>query len=165
MNDAETRDDAIRALYRAPVQEFVAARNALVKALQAAGRTEEAAGVKALRKPAVPAWALDQLAGRDPDGIQALLDAGAEVRSAQQAALSSERHADRLREATTARRRAVDRLSALAAEVLSEAGHGSTSHSADIRTTLEAASVDSDAAERLRTGTLDRPITEVAGFG
>jgi hypothetical protein len=165
MSDRETVDDDIRALYRAPVQGFVAARNALVKALVDAGRPEEAARVKALRKPAVPAWALDQLADRDPDGVQALFEAGSEVKAAQQAALSSDRHADRLREATASRRRAVDRLSALAADVLVQAGHGAASHTADIRATLEAASVDPDAAQRLRAGTFDRPVTDVAGFG
>lgn len=165
MSDRESVDDDIRALYREPVQGFIAARNALVKALVDAGRSEEAARVKALRKPAVPAWALDQLADRDPDGIRSLFDAGAEVKAAQQAALSSDRHADRLREATASRRRAVDRLAALAADVLVQAGHGAASHTADIRATLEAASVDPDAAQRLRAGTFDRPITEVAGFG
>jgi hypothetical protein len=165
MSDRESVDDDIRALYREPVQGFIAARNSLVKALVEAGRSEEAARVKALRKPAVPAWALDQLADRDPDGIRSLFDAGAEVKAAQQAALSSDRHADRLREATASRRRAVDRLSAIAADVLVQAGHGAASHTADIRATLEAASVDPDAAQRLRAGTFDRPITEVAGFG
>lgn len=165
MSGRDSGGDDYRALYREPLQGFIAARDAVVKALRDAGRGDEASRVKALRKPSVPAWALNQLADRDPEGIQALLDAGAEIRAAQQAALSSEKHADRLREATTGRRTVVERLSVLAADILAEAGHSGTTHTADIRATLEAASVDPEAADRLRTGTLDRAIAEAVGFG
>jgi hypothetical protein len=165
MSGRDSGDDDYRALYREPLQGFIAARDAVVKALRDAGRAEEASRVKALRKPSVPAWALNQLADRDPEGIQTLLHAGAEIRAAQQAALSSEKHADRLREATAARRTVVDRLSILAADILVEAGHSATSHAADVRATLEATSVDTDAADRLRAGTLDRAIAEAVGFG
>lgn len=158
------RNDDHRFLYREPLQGFVAARDAVVKDLRAAGRTEEAARVKALRKPSVPAWAMDQLADRDPKGVQELLDAGAEIRAAQQAALTSDRHADRLRDATAARRKVVDRLAALAADVLIEGGHSPTTHADAIRATLEAASIDPGDGERLLAGTLDRAIESV-GFG
>jgi hypothetical protein len=161
MND---RADDHRSLYREPLQTFVTARDAVVKALKEAGKAEEAARVKALRKPSVPAWALDQLADRDPAGVQELLDAGAEIRAAQQAALTSDRHADRLRDATAARRKIVDRLSASAADALTEAGHAATTHIDAIRATLEAASIDPEDGERLRSGTLDRAIESV-GFG
>jgi hypothetical protein len=165
VNGPDMSDDDYRSLYRQPLQGFIAARDAAVKELREAGRAQEAARVKALRKPSVPAWALDQLADRDPDGIQALLNAGTEIRAAQQAALTSDKHADRLREATTARRKVIDRLSALAAEILADAGHSGTTHEGDIRATLEAASVDGEAGDRLCAGTLDRAIAEVAGFG
>jgi hypothetical protein len=158
------RDADHRSLYREPLQGFVAARDAVVKALKEAGRAEEAARVKALRKPSVPAWALDQLAERDPAGVQELLDAGSEIRAAQQAALTSDRHADRLRDATAARRKIVDRLSASAAAALTEAGHAATTHADAIRATLEAASIDPEDGERLLAGTLDRAIESV-GFG
>jgi hypothetical protein len=157
--------DRAQALYQGPVEDFIGARGALVKELQAEGLTQEATRVKGLRKPSVSAWALDQLAERDPEGIRSLLDAGAEIRAAQQATLSSERHAERLREATASRRRIVDRLAAQVADVLVEAGHSATSHEGDIKTTLEAASVDPNAGDRLQTGTLDRPLTDAVGFG
>jgi hypothetical protein len=158
------RDDDHRSLYREPLQGFVAARDAVVKDLRAAGRADEAASVKALRKPSVPAWALDQLADRDPKGVGELLDAGAEIRAAQRAALTSDRHADRLRDATAARRKVVDHLAALAADVLTEGGHSPTTHVDAIRATLEAASADPEVGERLLAGTLDRAIESV-GFG
>ena len=80
-------------LYRGAPESFIAARDAQVERLRADGHGDDAAAVKALRKPTVVAWALNQLAVRDPDGMRALLEAGGEVRAAQQAALSSKRGA------------------------------------------------------------------------
>jgi len=155
----------VRALYREPPEGFIAARDALVKQLKEAGRAEDAAEAKALRKPSVPAWAADQLADRDPDGIGELLDAGAEVRASQQAALSSGASAERLREATATRRRIVTRLVREASDALREQGRSPDHHVDDIRSTLEAASVDAEAGARLRAGTLYRAIQEAGGFG
>ena len=79
-------DEAASLLREAP-EGFIAARDALVARLRASGRDDDAAVVKALRKPTVVAWALNQLSIRDPDGVRGLLDSGAEVRAAQQAAV------------------------------------------------------------------------------
>ena len=49
-------DDEIDALYRLPLAEFVAARNALARR---AG--DRAAAVKGLARPATAAWAVNQL--------------------------------------------------------------------------------------------------------
>src|SRR5207247_10623272 len=113
----------------------VAARGSLADRLRETGQGEHAAVVKALRKPPVPAWAVNRLSDRDPKSIAALLDAGAEVRAAQQAALSSSRHADRLREATTARREVVSGLTRLADGFLREAGRWTGSPLAYVRAT------------------------------
>jgi hypothetical protein len=158
-------DDRVRDLYRGAPEDFIAARDALAKELRAADRAEEAAAVKALRKPTVVAWALDQLADRDPEGVRALLDSGAEVRAAQQAALSPGGGAERLRSATAARRQAVTTLVREAADALRESGRSPDPHQDDLAATLEAASVDTDAGDRLRNGTLDSAIREPAGFG
>lgn len=158
-------DDRIRDLYRGRPEDFIAARDALAKELRETDRAEEAATVKALRKPTVVAWALDQLADRDPDGVRALLDAGAEVRAAQQAAISPGGSAERLRSATAARRQSVTRLVREAADVLRESGRSPDAHLDDLAATLEAASVDAEPGERLRLGTLDAAIREPAGFG
>jgi hypothetical protein len=158
-------DDRIRALYGEPPEGFIAARDALVRELKEAERTEDAATVKALRKPTVPAWALNQLAEREGKGLQELLDAGAEVRAAQQAAMSSGASADRLREATAARRQVVARLADAAAKALRDAGRSADTHLEEIRATLEAASVDAELGERLRAGTVERASREAGGFG
>ena len=156
-------DERIRELYRGSPEEFIAARDALVRELKSAGDGDAAAAVKRLRKPTVPAWAVDQLASRDPSGIEALLDAGAEVRAAQQATLSSPKGADRLREATAARRRVVGELTRAAGEALAAAGIAPAAHSEEIRATLEHASIDDEVGHRLRTGTLERPSHGAAG--
>jgi hypothetical protein len=158
-------DERLRTLYREPPESFIAARDALVKELKTAGRTDEATQAKALRKPTVPAWAIDQLADREPGAIQELLDAGAEVRAAQQATMSSPKNADRLREATVARRHVLATLVRAAAEALTESGRSPDTHVDEIRATLESASVDPQLGERVRTGTLDRPASHPAGFG
>ena len=158
-------DDRIRALYGEPPEGFIAARDALVRELKDAGHTEDAAMVKALRKPTVSAWAVNQLAEREASGVEELLDAGAEVRSAQQAAMSSGASADRLREATAARRQVVGRLADSAGRALRGSGRAPDAHLEEIRSTLEAASVDAELGERLRAGTIERATREAGGFG
>ena len=152
-------------LFREPPEDFVAARDALARRLMSEGKSEEATAVKSLRRPTVLAWALDRLAVVDPDGVEALLGAGAELRAAQQAALSSKRGAQRLRDATTARRRVVMRLVEHASTALSEIGKDPAGYREGVISALEASSIDAQAADRLRAGTLERPPTESAGFG
>jgi hypothetical protein len=158
--------DEAGALFRGAPEGFVAARDALAAALRDAGRADDAAAVKALRKPTVVAWALNQLVVRDPAGVQALVDAGAEVRAAQQAALSSKRGAtERLRSAGTARRGAVTTLAAVAAEALAGTGRGAETHADAIARALQTCSVDPEAGSALAAGTLERPPADSAGFG
>lgn len=162
----DLRDDPeVCALYREPPERFVAARHALARARKGAGDAAEAGAIEQLRKPTLPAWALDQLADRDPEGVDALIEAGAELRAAQRAATSSTEHAGRLREAMTARRAIVTRLVEGAAAVLVDAGRTPDPHLGDIAATLEAASVNAEVAAQLRTGTFDRPAHEAGGFG
>jgi hypothetical protein len=158
-------NDDVAALYRQPIEGFIAARDALVAQLRERGHAEDAASVKALRKPTVPAWAIDQLAHLDPAGIAQLLDAGAEVRAAQQATLSSARSAERLRHATAERRTVIARLVSSAEDALRRSGREPASHTEAIASTLEAASVDPELGDRVRAGTLDRQASATSGFG
>jgi hypothetical protein len=158
--------DEARSLFYGPPEGFVAARDALAAQLRSDGRTEEATVVKRLRKPTVVAWALDQLATRDPDGVQELLQAGAEVRAAQQAALSSKRGAaERLRAAGLARAAAVTRLAAVAAAALQGAGKPPDAHADAIAGALGVSAIDGEAAAMLVAGTFERPPAAGASFG
>ena len=154
----------VRELYRNAPEGFIAARDALAERLRDEGRDAEAARVKKLRRPTVAAWAVDRLADAAPETVGALLDAGAELARAQRATLSG-RDPHALREATSRRRDLVAELSQLAADALREADRSPEPHLEDIRGTLEAASVDEEIGERLRTGTLERTSRPSAGFG
>jgi hypothetical protein len=152
-------------LFRAEPAGFVAARDALVASLRHAGRDADAAAVKALRKPTLPVWALDQLAARDPGGLDRLLDAGAELRSAQQAAVSSAEAAERLRTATASRREVVASLTATAVEALTGIGAAGATQRDAIAEALERASIDLETGARLRAGTLTSLPAAPGGFG
>lgn len=69
-------------LYSAPLDGFIPRRTALAKELRGGGRRDEAAEVAGLRKPTVPVWTANQLARRNRPGVEALLAAGAALRSA-----------------------------------------------------------------------------------
>jgi hypothetical protein len=113
----------------------------------------------------VPAWALNQLAERDAEGVDALLDAGAELRAAQQATLSSAQEPWRLRTASEQRRQAVMRLARVASAALEESGRTSGAHVDEVMTALETASIDPEAGERLRSGTFERVPAVLTGLG
>lgn len=159
-----SRSSEVRELYRSAPEGFIAARDSLAKRLREDGREADADEVKKLRRPTVAAWALDRVADVAPDEVGALLDAGAELAKAQRATLSG-RDPQKLREATAKRRELVAELSEVAADALRDAGRSPDAHLEDIRGTLEAASVDEETGERLRTGTLERTSRPAAGFG
>jgi hypothetical protein len=142
-------------LYRAPYGEFIARRDALAKSLRKDGKREEAGAVKALRKPALSAWALNQL---PREAIDELLAAGAALRQA--------RGGDTLRDATRDERAAVEELASQATALLRQAGHPVTDKTAgEVRDTLHAAALEDDAREALRGGRLDAPRQAVGVFG
>ena len=147
-------------VYAALPTDFTRARNDLAQRLKQAGQVEAAAGVKQLRKPTVPLWAVNQLARRHPDDVRALLDAGERLRVAQQAALRGE--SQELRKATAEERKILHGLTQRGAELLREAGHSAdTKRIAD---TLRAAAVDESGRELLQRGRLSEEL-EASGFG
>ena len=158
--------DEAAEVFRADPDGFVAARNDLATRLAAEGRIEDAAAIKALRKPTVAVWGLNQLHDRDAEGVTALLDAGAELRAAQQAALSSSKGgAERLRTATVARRAAVARLVESASDALTEAGRSADNQVGAIAGALEVASFETEAGRELAAGTMQRVPDAPGGFG
>jgi hypothetical protein len=162
---ANDQSDEVAALFRRPPEEFIEARDGLAKSLREQGQPEEAKRIKALKKPVVPVWTLNQLAERDPEGVDELLNAGAELRAAQQATLSTTQEPWRLRAASEQRRQAVGRLARVASKMLSESGRSSGAHIDDVMTALEAASIDAVAGGLLRAGTFERPPKPATGLG
>ena len=108
-------------LYQAPLAGFTAARNALVARIKAAHGADAAAHVKALVKPSIAAWTLNQLYWRHQAEFMALLMAGDALRLVQQQRLGGA-EVD-VAPATRSRQSAIDTLLALATDILKEGGH------------------------------------------
>jgi hypothetical protein len=143
-------------LYAVPPADFIAARDARVRELRAEDRVL-ADAVKALRRPAPVAWAVNLLA-RDGD-LGDLLTLGERLRAAQDSAD---------RQAITAlareRRDLVRELAGRAGELASAAGRDLSQGVLDeVAETLQAAMADPDAAAAVRTGRLLRGLESV-GF-
>jgi len=157
-------DPEVEALYGLPLEEFTKARDTLARGRAKQGDKEGAAAIKALRKPSVVAWGLNQLARRHPDDVDALLEAGDRLRRAQTAALEGGDPAE-LREATKAEGAEVQVLAGQARSILADAGRGgSPTQEERLAATLRAAAVDPEAGDHLRRGVLTAELSP-AGFG
>ena len=66
-------DHRVDGLFALDPSEFIAARDREVKELRAADRADDAAFVKALRKPTVAAWAMNQVVRAQSDAIDEFL--------------------------------------------------------------------------------------------
>jgi hypothetical protein len=152
-------------LYALDPTEFTAARDRLAAELRKAGDREAAAEVKALRRPTVTAWALNQLARRHGDEVQLLLAASAEVARAQAEATTGG-DAATFRRLTKERRELVHRLAAAGAALLDEREPGSGAGRRDaLVTALEAASMDEESGRALLAGRLTTEPSPASGFG
>jgi hypothetical protein len=129
----------IDALYQGPLGEFTAGRNALEKRVKAEQGKEAAAAIKALEKPSVSAWAVNQLYWRYPNDFERLLRAGDDLRASQQKRMAG-RDVD-VNAAIDARREALSKLMGRAATILEEGGTASDDIRQRVGQTLEALSV------------------------
>src|SRR3954449_5193010 len=159
-----TLPEAAISLFRVPPDRFVAERDALVKELRSVDRDDDAAAVKALRKPTATVWALNQLADRDPDALSALFDTGRALRAAQSEAIAGDT-SGALVEAGSARRAGVGRLTTATVAILDEGGHRGAAQTDAITQALEAASVDADIGAELSAGTLEKLPTAPSDMG
>ncbi len=151
-------------LYAAPLDEFVAERDALAKQLRSDGDREAADRVKALRKPSAAVWAVNQLARRQQKDYRALLKAGDKLRATQEKVLGGE-SPEKLQEAAAAERDLVDRLTEKGRAVLDVAGHKPTDAMLRrVSGTLHAAATRPDLREAAESGQLEHE-EETAGFG
>jgi hypothetical protein len=142
---------AIDRLYSVPPAEFVAERQALVRALRSEGRKDDAAAVGALRKPTRVAWAINQLAHDDRRDVDLLLDAGHRLRSA----YASGRPDEALRAAIEGERALVKKLTGRAEKRLEEDGTTvSASTLAEISASLHAGAILDEGRELLARGRL-----------
>jgi hypothetical protein len=152
-----TIDDDVDRLYELAPEAFVGARNDLVRALRAEKRRDEASAVAALRRPSAAAWALNQVARREPALVDRALEAGAALKAATDAAVAGD--ASALRTAASEDRAASDAAIDAAIAVL-----GRPDARQQVAATLRAAVLDDTVAEQLRRGVLTADH-DASGFG
>lgn len=146
-------DSEIDALYQLPLAEFTAARNALAARLKKSGRADDAERVKALAKPSVTAWTVNQLFWKRREAFDRLITTGERFRKAQASHLAGK--SGDIRGPLEARRLALSELAKAAAATLRQAGGNPTPDTMRrITTTLEALSTYGSLPEAPRAGRL-----------
>lgn len=139
-------------LYAMAPEEFTVARTAAAKA-----DPTNAKQIRALRKPTVGAWLVNNLVRVEPELLEQLLVLGPELAAAQQGG-----DADALRQLGGQRRQLV---AAVADRAFQSAGRQPTAATrAEVESTLEAALADQASADAVRSGCLTRALS-YAGFG
>jgi hypothetical protein len=149
-------DEALEALYRSPLSDFVAERKRLAAELKAAGDKDAAARMSKLVRPPVSAWVVNQLWWREQSAFEALLEAATRVKGGD-------------REASQAHRQALNQLRELATQLLRDSGNAaSESTLRRVTTTLSAVAANGgfepDAPGAL-SADRDPPGFETLGFG
>ncbi len=153
--------DPVDGLFAGRPEEFVARRDALAKQLKADGDKDLAAEVKALRRPTVAAWAVNQVARSAKRDMAALLQIGDRLRDAHDA-LAEGRGDKAIREATIERRALVAKLTTAAVALLESGGEAQRDA---ITNTFDAAVADPDAGLEVRAGRLNKEFEAPSGFG
>jgi hypothetical protein len=112
-------DDIAAELLVGPLNEFTSRRNSKSKELKAAGQSELAAEVAALKKPPVAVWAVNQLARSNKPVLERLRRAGEAVVQAQSGAVAGRKNAAlELRSASDALQRELEVAVRAAGDVL-----------------------------------------------
>jgi len=157
-------DAELDRLYGLQLPEFTRARDGLARELRKEGNREAADEVKALAKPSLAAWTVNQLARKEPMQLRALMTAGERLRKAQ-AELLEGGGPDELQAALQRQRDVVGALVESAKRILEAAGHAATEATLErVRGTLTSAAADEQGARLVELGRLPKEL-EPAGFG
>lgn len=142
------------ALYALPLTAFIVERAARAKAARAEGNRDLAARITALPKPSASAWLVNRLAILEPGSLDRVVELGATLRAAQEAA-----DGERLRALATERRALLAELTATAEELAGAAGQSAGPAALEeFQQTLQAAVVSEEAAAAIRSGRLVRTL-------
>ena len=159
-----SRAGEVDRLYALPLDEFTRERDELAKRLRKDGDRDGAAEVKALKKPSVPAWAVNQVRRDRPDDVRRLLDVTEELHRVY-AGLASAGARERLGEAAAMQRELIGSLVRCARELLEAGGHAAREPTlAKVAETLRAAALDEELRREITEG---RVVKErrAAGLG
>jgi len=158
--EAQLEHDTDR-LYGLPPNEFIPARDELARRLRDQGQRELADEVKALRKPPVAAWVVNQLARERELDVQRLLNAGEALAKAQAGAATGD-SPEVFAEARREEQRALERLAEAARETIAREAIGAATLNRILQT-LRAASLTSEGRELLKRGRVSEEL-EPPGF-
>jgi hypothetical protein len=157
-------DEELDRLYGSSLADFTQVRNELARELRSSGDREAADDVKALAKPSISAWAVNQLVRAQRMQIRSLVTASDRVRDQQEELLRGG-SPDALQEAVARQREVVGALLESSKSVLASAGHPATEATLDrIRKTLLAVGGDDEGRRLLEAGRLTEDL-DPAGFG
>ncbi|MDX6383739.1 MAG: hypothetical protein QOK48_1312 [Blastocatellia bacterium] len=150
-------EDDVDDLFKLPLPDFIAARKTLAARLKKEHQNGQADRVKALVKPAISAWTVNQLYWNHRDAFDRLIATGQNFRRAQSSRFAG-KVAD-MREALDARREALAELATLASAVVRDAGHNPTPDMISrVTTTLEAMSAYAALPDGLAPGRLTQDV-------
>lgn len=153
---ADELEEAAAGVYRGPLEEFVARRDALVAELRTAGRRDDANTVKRWRKPTRTAWALDAAVFQERANAERLATAVATMVAAQSGRGDVRAASERLR-------LAVRELASAAAHLAADEGH--PVDRAGLVPAVMAVIAEPDALTALRAGRLtDIPAPKELGL-
>jgi hypothetical protein len=153
--DLET---ALDELYGVDPSEFVAVRKRLSASLRSAGEKDAAKELQAARRPSTSAWALNQVARRQPQLVESLLDASRALFAAQ---TRGSNKPDVLRDAIREHREVIDATADAALAVLGD--RANDKFRSEIVSTLRAVSTDDEVSEQVRVGRIVREAS-ASGF-
>jgi hypothetical protein len=158
-------EDAVDALYGLPLDEFTPRRDELSRELRGAGKRDEAAWVKALKKPSATAWLVNQLARTQTSDARRMLEGGDALRAAQERALSGKGGRDELAAAAEEHASAMRALMSKAPGLLDRQGASPSATTLErAGETLRAIPLDDEARAGFAAGRLTREH-RAAGLG
>lgn len=151
---------ALRTVYAALPDDFMAVRKALVAQAKEEGDQQGATAIGRLRKPSTAAWAVNLLARQEPELVGELVALGVRMRTAQ-----SSLDTATLTSLRPERDRVVAGVVAAAARVVAETGRTlSAAVQDEVRGTVVAALADDQASAAVTSGQLTRALS-YSGFG
>ena len=160
----EAHSAEIDRLYALPLDEFTQERDELAKRLRKDGDRDGAAAVKALKKPSVAAWAVNQVRRDRPEDVRRLLDVTEELNRVYKG-LSAAGARERLGEAADMQRDLIRSLVRCGEQLLEAGGHSAGEQTlGKIADTFRAAALDDELREQVSAG---RVVKEqrAAGLG
>ena len=146
-------EEELDRLYALPLNEFTTARDEVAKRLRGEGERDLADEVKALRKPSVAVWLVNQLAREREVDVKRLLKAGEALAKAQAAATRND-----FAQARADEQHALERLASAAREA--SVGPQAADRAIQI---LRAASLTEEGRDLLKRGRLTEEL-EPPGF-